>query len=46
MNAEDDVLLVHVDFLPILEQVWDRLETVKKIVVIADGQALPQTALL
>jgi len=35
-HAEDDVVLVHQDFLPILEAISGKLETVKKIVVIRE----------
>ena len=36
-HAKADVLLVHRDFLPILEEIADKLETVRKFVLIADG---------
>src|SRR4051794_18616732 len=36
-HAESDMLLVHTDFLPVLEEIHDRFETVKKIVLLADG---------
>jgi fatty-acyl-CoA synthase len=36
-HAEDRVLFVHRDFLPILERIRGSLETVRKIVVISDG---------
>ncbi|SHE59315.1 fatty-acyl-CoA synthase [Desulfacinum infernum DSM 9756] len=42
-HAEDDVLLVHSDFLPILEAIKDQFQTVKKIVLLKDGDAVPQT---
>ncbi|RJQ73220.1 MAG: fatty acid--CoA ligase [Desulfobacteraceae bacterium] len=35
-HAEDDVILVNKEFLPLLESVKDRFETVKKIVLISD----------
>ncbi len=45
-HAEDKVILVHSDFLPLLESVRDQFETVEKIVLIADGgQTRPDTAL-
>jgi fatty-acyl-CoA synthase len=44
-DAESDVLLVHTDFLPVLEEIKDRLETVKKIVLLADGDERPETSL-
>ncbi|HEY3489067.1 MAG TPA: fatty acid--CoA ligase [Candidatus Deferrimicrobiaceae bacterium] len=43
-HAEDDVLLVNADFLPILEQVKGRLDTVKKFVLLQDEESiLPRT---
>lgn len=44
-HAESDVLLVHTDFLPMLEEIQDRFETVKKIVHLADGDERPETSL-
>jgi fatty-acyl-CoA synthase len=44
-HAESDVLLVHTDFLPVLEEIQDRFETVKKIVLLADGDERPETSL-
>ncbi|MVX34790.1 MULTISPECIES: fatty acid--CoA ligase [Myroides] len=35
-HAEDEVLIVHEDFLPVVETFFDRLETVKKIIVIKE----------
>lgn len=40
-HAEDDVLLVHTDFLPIVEAVRDQFQTVKKIVVLRDSADTP-----
>jgi fatty-acyl-CoA synthase len=37
-HAEDDVLLVNTEFLPMLEPIRDKLLTVKKIVVLADAK--------
>src|SRR3954469_19920082 len=45
-HAESDVLLVHTDFLPVLEEIQDRFETVKKIVLLADGDERPETSSL
>lgn len=36
-HAEDDVLLVNGEFLPLLEKVWERVEPGKKIVLLDDG---------
>src|SRR5829696_6774751 len=44
-DAESDVLLVHTDFLPVLEEIQDRFETVKKIVLLTDGDEQPETPL-
>jgi len=44
-HAEDDVILVNSDFLPMLEGVKDKLETVKKIVLLQDSGDRPQTSL-
>lgn len=44
-HAEDDVLLVNTDFLPVLEQVRGELKTVKKIVLMTDLPSLPTTSL-
>lgn len=35
-HAEDEVLIVHEDFLPLIESFKDRMETVKEIIVIRD----------
>jgi fatty-acyl-CoA synthase len=40
-HAEDDVLLVHAEFLPILEHIRGRLSGVRKIVVLADEAEIP-----
>ena len=39
-HAEDDVILLHHDFLPMFEEVREQLETDKKVILIADGQAV------
>ncbi|GAB6907271.1 Long-chain-fatty-acid--CoA ligase [Desulfosarcina cetonica] len=44
-HAKDDVILVNADFLPLLESVKDQMETVKKIILINDGDTDPQTPL-
>ena len=40
-HAEDDVILVNADFLPLLAAVKDEMKTVKKIVLLTDGDAPP-----
>ncbi len=44
-HAEDDVILVNSEFLPMLESVKDRFETVKKIILISDEPGTPETGL-
>ncbi len=44
-HAEDDVLLVHTDFLPVLENIWKDLKTVRTIIVLSDTEAVPDTSL-
>jgi acyl-CoA synthetase (AMP-forming)/AMP-acid ligase II len=44
-HAEDDVILVHTDFLPLLEAVKDQIRRVKKFVVLADDKGPPATTL-
>jgi fatty-acyl-CoA synthase len=42
-HAEDDVILVNEDFLPLLSSVKDRFETVKQVVLLTDKKELPQS---
>jgi len=42
-HAEDDVVLIHADFLPCLEAIKDKLTTVKKVVLITDDDQRPAT---
>ena len=44
-HAESDVLLVHTDFLPVLEEIKDQIETVKKLVLLVDEGDRPETSL-
>ncbi len=44
-HAEDDVLLVNSDFLPVIEKIRGELTTVKKIVVMTDLPNAPETSL-
>ena len=44
-HAEDDMIVVNVDFLPLLSQIRDQFETDKKILVIAEGRTVPETPL-
>jgi fatty-acyl-CoA synthase len=45
-HAEDDILLVNAEFLPMLEPIKDKLLTVKKIVVLSDSAAKTATSLV
>lgn len=44
-HAEDDVLLVHGDFLPLIEQIKGRIDTVKNYVLLRDEEQEPTTSL-
>lgn len=44
-HAEDDVILVNSDFLPMLEAVKDQFKTVKKIILLTDEEEKPNTSL-
>jgi fatty-acyl-CoA synthase len=40
-DAEDDVLFVHADFLPMLEGIKDRIERVRSIILLSDDGQVP-----
>jgi len=44
-HAEDDIILVNEDFVPLLESVKDRFETVKRVILITDKGSAPATTL-
>jgi len=44
-HAEDDVILVNTDFLPLLEQIKGRLDTVEKFILLSDTGETPTTTL-
>ncbi len=44
-HAEDDVILVNTEFLPVLEQLRDRIESVKTFILLDDSGQPPDTAL-
>ena len=44
-HAQDDVILVHSDFIPLLESVKDQFETPKKIILISDQKTSVETSL-
>jgi fatty-acyl-CoA synthase len=35
-HAEDDVILINTEFLPLLQQIWDRVDARKKLVLLND----------
>ena len=44
-DSEAEVVLVHADFVPVLEQIKGELKSVRKVVVLADGQAVAANTL-
>ncbi|CAB3793224.1 Long-chain-fatty-acid--CoA ligase [Paraburkholderia caffeinitolerans] len=44
-DSRAEVVLAHVDFLPVLEQIQAELKFVRQVVVLADGNPLPSTTL-
>ena len=42
-HAEDKVVLVHEDFLPVLEDISKKLKTVKTFILLKDGARTPST---
>ncbi len=44
-HAEDDYILVNEEFLPLLEQIKGRIDTVKEYILLQDGQQQPETSL-
>jgi fatty-acyl-CoA synthase len=44
-HAEDDIVFINSEFLPLLEAVWDKLKTVKKVVLLTDDEIKPDTKL-
>lgn len=45
-HAETDVIMVHEDFLPLVESIRGELTTVKKIVLLKDSEEAPQASLI
>jgi len=41
-HAEDDALLVHVDFLPVVEKFLSEMKTVKRLIVLNDKEPFPK----
>jgi fatty-acyl-CoA synthase len=44
-HAEDDFILVHVDFLPVLSEIRDRIERPVKMILLRDDDGTPETTL-
>ncbi len=44
-HAEDDIILVNSDFLPMIEAIKDSIVTVKKFILLTDSDNSPQTSL-
>lgn len=44
-HARDAIILVNTDFLPLLEQIFERIEPVKKLVIMSDTGKAPATTL-
>ena len=44
-HARDDVILVNAEFLPVLEQIWGRVDAGKRLVLLDDAGANPATTL-
>ena len=44
-HAEAKMIIIHADFLPILEDIRDKLETVSTVVLISDAETSPDTRL-
>ena len=44
-HAEDDLILVNSEFLPLLEQIYTKTKTVKACVLLNDEQTVPETTI-
>ncbi len=44
-HAEDKVLMIDHDLVPIIEAIWDRLTHVKHVVILTDADHMPDTSL-
>ena len=44
-HARDDIILVNAEFLPVLEQIWSRVDAGKRLVLLDDVGTAPQTSL-
>src|SRR5271157_6507746 len=43
-HAGDNVILVNGDFLPVIEEIWDRVEPGKRLILLTDAPQDPNTA--
>jgi fatty-acyl-CoA synthase len=43
-HAEDDVILINSELLPLLQQIWDRVDAAKKLVLLTNDGKLTPTA--
>lgn len=44
-HAEDDIIIAHADFMPLLNSMADKLTTVKTVIVATDGEKMPESVL-
>ncbi len=44
-HAEDKMLMVDPDLVPVIEGIWDRLQTVRQVIILTDADHMPQTTL-
>lgn len=44
-HAKDDVILINREFLPLLEAVWDKVDTVKKLILLENSDGPAETTL-
>lgn len=44
-HAKDDVILINREFLPLLEAVWDKVDTVKKLILLESSDGPAETTL-
>jgi fatty-acyl-CoA synthase len=44
-HAGDTMALIHEDFLPVVEKIWDQLKTVKSIILLKDEPEGPSTSI-
>ena len=44
-HAENKVLIIDFDLIPVIEGIWDRLTTVQHVIVLTDAAHIPETSL-